>query len=154
MPEFLHKGRFLIAVVLAALLLVTACKKPSADDPAIQQYFNTQFLNRNFIIQYASDSGVDITNQYKLDTFVLVKDPSSYYYGIITGSRSGVIYTGTWSSNSDFSKLIININNPSIPQDFIFLNRSWRFTKKAPPLLQLSPWGSTDPKVLHMFRLN
>jgi len=155
MPAFLYKGRFLIAILFATLLLMMgSCKKPSLSDPAVQQYFNTNLLNRNFVIVLASDSGVNITDKYAQDTFVLSRqDTASYYNGIIKGSKKGVIYTGTWSSNSDFSKLTINLYMPSTPEEFVFLNRSWRFASKALPLLQLTPWGSTDPKVLHMLRL-
>ena len=71
----------------------------------------------------------------------------------MTGTKAGVKYTGTWSVNEDFSKLVINIISPSIPIEFIFLNRAWKFTKKALPVMELAPWGSTDPKVLHMRRL-
>lgn len=154
MPSFAHIARFFIAIASAAVLFLSSCKKPSLSDPAVQQYFNTNLLNRYFIIQFASDSGVNITDRYYRDSFILTRhDTSSYYNGIITGLKNGTVYMGTWSSNSDFSKLTIDLNTPSIPDEFIFLNRSWRFASKALPLLKLTPWGSSDPKLLNMFRL-
>jgi len=64
--------------------------------------------------------------------------------------KNGVTYTGTWSSNDDYSKLVITLPNP--PSEFSFLSREWRFTSKNLPTLELAPWGSTDPIVLHMRR--
>jgi hypothetical protein len=155
MPVYLYKGRFIIAILFAAILLLFAsCKKSiTQDNPLVQAYFNTNILNRNFIIQFASDSSVDITSVYTKDTFLLKNDSSSMYEGSMTASKDGIIYTGTWDSNSDYSKLDINITTPTTPSEFVFLNRSWRFTKKDIPVLQLAPWGSTDPKVLYMQRL-
>ena len=71
----------------------------------------------------------------------------------MTGTKDGIVYTGTWVSNADYSQLAININSPSVPPEFIFLNRVWRFTKKSLPIMELAPYGTTDPKVLHMRRL-
>ncbi len=52
-------------------------------------------------------------------------------------------YYGTWSTNNDYSKLDISLPD-SIPV-FPFLSRSWRFTKKANPTLELAPWGGSAP---------
>jgi hypothetical protein len=152
-PVYIYKLRFIIALLFAAfLLLLTSCSKPSANNPVLETYFVTNVLNRNFVVQYASDSGVDITSHFINDTFLLKTD-TSLYNGPMTGSRAGVIYTGRWNSNSDYSKLDISITDPSTPEEFIFLNRSWRFTQKSIPIMQLAPWGTTDPKVLNMQRL-
>jgi hypothetical protein len=156
MPSLLYKGRFIIVVISAALLLLTSCSKSSNSitTSVLQQYFTTNLLNTNFVIQFASDSGVDITNRYVNDTFVLKQADTSLFNGPMTAKRDTTIYTGTWSSNSDYSQLNINITAPSpIPTDYIFINRSWKFTKKALPVMELAPWGSTDPKVLYMQRL-
>ena len=153
MPSFIYKVRFIIALIFAAvLLLVCGCVKPTASNPLVQSFFTENVFNRNFIVQFASDSSLDITSQYANDTFVL-KNDTSYYSGTITASKAGTIYTGTWSSNSDYSELIIDITNPTTPVEFNFLNIAWRFTKKDFPIMQLAPWGTTVPKVLYMERL-
>ena len=50
----------------------------------------------------------------------------------------------------NISKLVITL--PTTPSIFVFLNREWRFTKKALPEMELAPWGTTEPLVLHMLR--
>jgi hypothetical protein len=151
----LYHYRIIVAVAFAFLLLLSSCKKlaaASGDRGALEELFEENFLNKNFVVHYASDEGQDLTSQYTGYTFVLTKN-ASFYEGPLTGTKNGITYTGTWSSNDDYSKLIINLNSPSIPAEFVFLNRAWRFTKKAVPIMELAPWGSTAQKVLHMERL-
>ncbi|MCW3092460.1 MAG: hypothetical protein JWP81_3529 [Ferruginibacter sp.] len=153
---FLLRGRLIISVVLALMLLFSgSCKKLKAaagDQSALEALFEENILNRDFIVALATDNGTDLTSQFTGYHFILTKT-TSFYNGQITGTRSGVTYTGTWACNDDFSKLDISITNPSVPPEFIFINRAWRFTKKAVPIMELAPWGSTAPKVLHMQRL-
>ncbi len=115
---------------------------------ALEQYFETNFLNQNFVITLATNYGSDITSAYNGYTFKLLK--TDYYNGPFQATKGTVTYTGTWSSNSDYSKLVITL--PTSPSEFVFLTREWRFTKKSPPQLELAPWGTTDPVVLHMLR--
>ena len=113
MPATLYKYRFVIAVVCALLLLLTSCKKLallSGDQSTLEKYFAENVLNRNFIVDFASNSGTDITSQYTGYNFVLTKD-TSFYNGNMTGTKEGVTYSGTWSSNSDYSKLVINLTS-------------------------------------------
>ena len=155
MTAIFYKGRFIIAVICALLLLLFSCKKlalVNADQGTLEKYFAENVLNKTFVVEFASDSSIDITSKYSGYDFVLT-NTTSYYDGNMTGTKNGVIYSGTWVSNSDYSKLVINLNSPSIPTEFVFLNREWKFTKKDVPVLKLAPWGSTDPKVLHMRRL-
>ncbi|HMO61533.1 MAG TPA: hypothetical protein PKC39_10445 [Ferruginibacter sp.] len=155
MPAKLYKSRVTIAVIAASILLLSGCKKPTVSDISIttlQAYFETNILNRNFVVDLAKDGTTDLTGNYSGYTFLLTKT-TSYYEGPMTGTKGGMVYTGTWSSNEDYSKLVIILNSPSVPDEFIFLNRNWRFTKKDLPVMQLAPWGTTDPKVLHMRRL-
>ena len=150
----LYKYRFIIAIAFASLLLFTSCKKlkaASGDRQALEQLFEENFLNRDFVVHFASDNGQDITSQYTGYTFVLTKT-TSFSEGPISGTKNGVTYTGTWSTNDDYSKLVISLTSPSVPTEFVFINRAWRFTKKAVPIMELAPWGTTDPKVLHMER--
>jgi hypothetical protein len=71
----------------------------------------------------------------------------------MTGIKNGNTITGSWSTDAEYTKLDILLNSPTIPTEFIFINRVWKFTKKSLPIMELAPWGSTDPKVLHMRRL-
>ncbi|MDB5277760.1 MAG: hypothetical protein JWR61_2715 [Ferruginibacter sp.] len=152
-------GHFYLAVLIALCcsltLLGSGCKKLkllSGDQSTLEQYFADNVLGRTFVVDFASDSSADITSQYAGYDFILTKT-TSFYEGDMTGTKDGITCTGTWSSNSDYSKLVINLNSSNIPASFAFLNRSWKFTKKGVPVLELAPWGSTDPKVLHMRRL-
>jgi len=145
----------LVALVCSLLLVTSSCKKLkllSGDQSTLEQYFADNVLGKTFVVDFASDSSVDITSRYTGYDFILTKT-TSFYDGDMTGTKDGITYTGTWASNSDYSKLVINLNSSNIPATFIFLNRSWKFTKKGVPVLELAPWGSTDPKVLHMRRL-
>ena len=87
-------------------------------------------------------------HEYTGYTFVLLK--TDYYNGPLKATNGSNTYMGTWSSNDDYSKLIIVLPD-SIPE-FQFLSRSWRFTKKGNPTMELSPWGTSEPFVLHMTR--
>lgn len=143
--------RFFIFVspVMILLTAVTGCGKKAveaAQASYLQQQFEDNILNKNFRVQLATDTAVDLTSQYTGYTYVLYK--STYYNGPMTAVKNGVTYNGTWSCNEDYSKLVITF--PSTPAEFVFLNREWRFTKKSLPIMELAPWGTTDPKVLHM----
>jgi hypothetical protein len=143
------------AFIFLLLLPGIACKKIKAaagDRSAQEALFEENLLNRDFVVHLAIDEGNDITPEFAGYNFVLTKT-TSFYEGQLTGSRNGVVYTGTWACNEDFSKLTININNPSVPPFFEFLNRAWKFTKKGFPIMELAPWGSTASRVLHMERL-
>ncbi|MEO6547338.1 MAG: hypothetical protein ABIN94_05040 [Ferruginibacter sp.] len=156
MAALAFKGRIIIAAIVAVMLCVSgSCKKLKAvagDQSALEALFEENILNRDFIVELATDSSANLTSQFAGYHFVLTKT-TSFYNGQITGTRAGIVYTGTWACNDDFSKLDININTPSTPAEFVFINRAWRFTKKAVPIMELAPWGSTSPKVLHMQRL-
>jgi hypothetical protein len=154
MVESVYNKRFIIAIVCATMLLLFSCKKTieNITENSLKKQFEDNILNKTFIVDLATDTNINKTSEYTGYDFVLSKT-TSYFDGPMTGTKAGVIYTGTWSVNEDFSKLVININSPSIPIEFIFLNRAWKFTKKALPVMELAPWGTTDPKVLHMRRL-
>ena len=153
MPAKAFRSRYFIAVLFAIVLLATSCKKTKDQitQDILQEYFDNNILNRDFKVNLATDNGTDLTSQYDGEVFRLLK--TTNYDGPMTGIKNGVTYTGTWSCNDDFSKLTININQPTPPAEFNFLNIAWRFTKKAVPIMELAPWGSTDAKVLKMERL-
>ena len=155
MADKILKSGFVITLACCLLVVPGGCKKLALltpDQNTLEQYFADNVLNKDFVVDFASDSSVDITSVYSGYDFVLTKD-TSFYSGNMTGTKNGVTYSGTWSSNSDYSKLVINLTMPSTPPEFIFLNREWRFTKKDVPVLKLAPWGSTAPKILYMRRL-
>jgi hypothetical protein len=153
MPDHLYKSKYLIAILVTIILFFSTCKKTQQVYVAnvFEQYFEQNILNKNFIVNYAKDRGTDISTQFAGDTFMLFKN--TYYDGPMTAIKNGITYTGTWSSNSDYGKLVINITQPSTPSEFNFINIDWRFTEKALPVMKLAPWGSTDSTALYMERL-
>jgi len=145
----------LLLLAFSPLLFLSGCKKlaaASGDREALEELFEENFLNKNFVVHFASDNGEDITSQFSGYSFILTKN-NSFYEGPITATKGSLTYTGTWSSNDDYGKLIISITSPSVPEPFKFINRAWRFTKKAVPIMELAPWGTVEPQVLHMQRL-
>ncbi|CAN5833814.1 hypothetical protein BH11BAC4_BH11BAC4_20850 [soil metagenome] len=154
MPAQAFRSRYFIALIVAVLLLATnSCKKTKdkITQDILQQYFDENILNRDFKVKLATDTANDITTRYDAEVFRLLKNTN--YDGPMTGIKNGITYTGTWTCNEDFSKLTISITSPTAPAEFTFLNRAWKFTKKAVPVMELAPWGTLDPKVLHMERL-
>ena len=140
-----------IPLILLLLLLVSPSCKKNGDpgtNPLLEQYFETNVLNRNFTVTLAKDNATDLTANYNGYVFVLLK--TDFYHGPLEVTKSGTTFTGTWSSNNDYSKLVITLSNP--PVEFSFLNRAWRFTSKSFPTLKLAPWGSSDALVLYMQR--
>lgn len=129
-----------------------SCLKKEALTPntgtLLEQYFESGVLNQNFTITLATNNGTDLTSNYSGYTFKLLK--TDYYHGPMQATKGTNTYSGTWSSNEDYSKLVITL--PGTPAEFVFLTREWRFTKKELPQLELAPWGNTDPVVLHMLR--
>jgi hypothetical protein len=150
--SLIYKSRFIIATLCAAVLLFSSCKKIAASiapsQNALEQYFGDNVLNKDFTVKLASDNGTDITAQYSGYTFKLLKN--TFYDGPLTATFNQTTTNGTWSSNSDYSKLIITL--PNTAASFTFLSREWRFTKKTVPVLELAPWGTTEPDILHMQR--
>ena len=142
------KNSFIVGCLFT--LMYCSCKKPSdvVGNPLLEQFFELNVLNRDFTVSLATKDSTDLTANYIGWTFVLQKD--DYYHGPLKATKGSNVYTGTWSSNEDYGKLIITLPTP--PDDFSFLNRSWRFTSKSFPTMKLAPWGSTANIVLHMYR--
>ena len=153
MPSTLSTFKSIIAIAAIVTISFSSCKKTQEVYVAtvFEQYFEQNILNKPFKVNYAKDRGNDITSQYIGDTFMLFKN--TYYDGPMTAKINGLTYTGTWSSNSDYGKLVISITQPTTPAALIFINRDWRFTEKALPIMKLAPWGSTDSTSLFMERL-
>jgi len=137
---------FIAAVSLQSGL--TGCKEKIAEIQQAQaeNYFESQILGNNFRVKLATDNGTDITSQFSGFAYLLIK--GTLLDGPMTATKNGVTYNGTWAANADYSKLTISF--PTAPPEFVFLNREWKFTKKALPVMELAPWGTLEPKVLHM----
>jgi hypothetical protein len=133
---------------------LSSCSKELQDvlnggtSSVLEQYFEANVINQNFVISLAVNNGVDITSSYSGYVCKMLK--TDYYHGPCQITKGTSVYMGTWSSNNDYSKLVITL--PTTPSIFVFLNREWRFTKKALPEMELAPWGTTEPLVLHMLR--
>ncbi len=155
MNSFFFRWRYIIALALsAAILLCNSCSKKDINNitgNTLEQYFESSILNRDFVVDLATDTAHDITVQYTGYIFRLQKN--TLFDGPMTCVKGNLTFNGTWSCNSDYSKLAILLNHPSVPSEFVFINRAWRFVNKDLPVMELSPWGTTDPKVLHMRRL-
>lgn len=142
-------------LLLISALIFTSCSKDlqnavngTGTSTILEQYFETNVLNQNFTINLATNNGVDLTANYNGYLFKMMK--TDFYHGPAQITRGTTVYTGTWSTNTDYSKLVITL--PNTPSEFVFLNREWRFTKKALPQMELAPWGNTELLVLHMLR--
>ena len=141
---------FLIVLALASMVILFSCKKTvqNLGQSTLEKYFSTYVIGSNFTVTLAKDSSDDITNVYDGYTFVLLK--TDLYHGPLKATIGQNEYMGTWATNDDYSKLDISLPD-SIPE-FRFLSRSWRFTKKTNPTLELAPWGTSEPAVLYMTR--
>ena len=153
MKHFSSLRNYILLFILIGTF--TSCSKELTDavngtgtSSALEKYFEDNVLNQNFVVNKATNNGTDLTANYNGYTFKLLK--TDYYKGPLQATKGTTTITGSWSSNSDYSKLVITL--PASPTEFVFLTREWRFTKKVPPQLELAPWGTTDPVVLHMLR--
>lgn len=137
-------------IFFLSLILCFSCKKSiqNLDQSLLEKYFEKYVIGSDFVVSLAKDSSSDITSLYNGYKFVLLK--TDLYHGPLKGTNGSKEYSGTWATNSDYSKLDISLPD-SVP-GFPFLSRSWRFTKKTNPTLELAPWGSSAPLVLHMTR--
>lgn len=129
------------------LLFCTSCGKERPNDLLpLQQFFETNILNRDYIVSLAKDASGDITGEYEGYVFRLLK--TDYYHGTLKVTKDGTVYEGTWRCDNDYGKLTIDL--PASPGVFAFLTGDWRFLKKDIPTLQLAPWGSADQVQLNM----
>lgn len=148
------KSNVYLFFILCFLLLNTGCKKAqeAIQTNIMEQFYEQNVLNKDFIISYANNGTADITAQYDGYKFRLIKN--TFYDGPLTATKNGETYTGNWSATQDYGKLTISM--PTSPvSEFSFLNRDWRFTEKALPTMKLDPWFRTDTDAteLHITRL-
>src|SRR6185312_5370287 len=139
-----------LPLVLFLSLAFFSCKKKDSniEQTLLEKYFDQNVIGADFVVSLAKDSTADLTSQYNGYTFVLLK--TDFNHGPLKATYGSTAYQGPWVTNSDYSRLTITL--PSSVPPFQFLSRSWRFTKKDVPTLQLAPWGSDEPLVLYMTR--
>lgn len=126
-----------------------SCKKEEkVMNAANEKLFEETILNSDFVVSYANDDGTILTSNYSGYVFVLRKTDN--YHGPMKVSKNGQVYEGSWSANEDYGKLTITL--PSLPVEFKFLSRAWRFTSKKLPVLKLAPWGQGDGISVDMTR--
>lgn len=142
--------KILIFTCLASVIICFSCKKTieNLNQSLLESYFEKYVIGNDFVVTLAKDSTTDLTSNYDGYKFVLLK--TDLYHGPLKATYGSKEYYGTWATNNDYSKLDISL--PDSINGFPFLSRSWRFTKKENPTLQLAPWGSTAPIVLYMTR--
>jgi hypothetical protein len=139
----------ILFLTCAFFFFCASCKKGEDNtNVLLERYFETNILTRDFVVSYAKDFSNDVTSKYEGYVFVLTKE--DLYHGPMTATKNGTTYTGSWSCNADYSKLVITL--PDTPEEFKFLSRQWRFTSKNLPTLKLAPWTNRDPIELHMLR--
>lgn len=146
---------FFVIFFFSTFLVLSSCKKIAEKVVSVtdlQRYFDQEVLNKNFVVDLASDSTSIKTAEFNGYQFILTRT-NSYIDGPMIGFLGTDTIRGTWTSNDDYGFLTINLTNPAPPAYFEFLNRKWRFVRKNLPLMELAPYGSTDPKVLNMRRL-
>ena len=76
MPAQAFRSRYIIAVLIAIILLATSCKKAKEQitQDILQEYFDNNILNRDFIVKLAKDTANDITSHYTGQVFRLLKN--------------------------------------------------------------------------------
>ncbi|MEO9021476.1 MAG: hypothetical protein ABI237_01900 [Ginsengibacter sp.] len=143
-------SRYLSSILLAfTIFFCASCGKPNPENSLpLQQFFETNILNRNYVVSLAKDSSGDITSAYNGYIFVLQK--TDFYHGSLKVTIGSTGYNGTWSCDNDYGRLTITL--PDVPSEFKFLTRDWRFVKKGIPTLQFAPWGTSQPYLLNMTR--
>lgn len=145
--------RLLTVVLLGSVFAIQGCKKliEQIQRNWAEDYFENNIMERNFRITYAVKDTANLTNLFEGYTFILHKN--TFYDGPMVATKDGITYNGTWACNEDYGKLTIQIAHPDpVNSGFSFINRSWRFTRKDLPVLELAPWGNQLPHALHLRR--
>lgn len=96
-------------------------------------------LNRDFTVTQAKFEGRDTTPLFGGYVFKLLKN--SYYDGPFEARKEGKTYTGTWQSNDDYSKLILDIK---LNDTLRWVSLTWKFKSKTQNSLEIVPWFNTD----------
>ncbi len=133
-------------IFLLPFVFLMSCNKEKNLGSLQEKLFEKNLLNQNFVVSYADNNGTILTNNYTGYIFILSK--IDYYHGPMKATKDGISYSGTWSANDDYGKLIITL--PDIPVELKFLSRAWRFKSKSLTLLKLAPWGEGEGINVHL----
>lgn len=134
-----------IILTLVLGLMWASCSKEKvaeqkAQDPdTMQAFFETYILGKDIRVSVARFEGRDTTALLSPYTFKLHKN--TYYDGPFTAISASDTFTGTWQSNSDYSKLILDIKQNTALE---WISISWKFKSKTMTSLELIPWFDTD----------
>ena len=121
-------------------MFLLSCNKEKNMGNLQEELFEKNLLNQNFVVSYADNYGTVLTPNYAGYIFILSK--TDYYHGPMKAIKDGITYSGTWSANDDYGKLIISL--PDTPAELKFLSRAWRFKSKSFSVLKLAPWGEGE----------
>lgn len=137
------KSRYALYLLLC-ILFAGACSKKKIEEKAyepstLNKVFEDYILNKDITVTQASLDGRDTTPMFSGYVFKLLKN--TYYDGPFEARHNGQTYTGTWQSNDDYSKLILNIQGTGALQ---WVSISWKFKSKSANSLELIPWFDTD----------
>ncbi|MEZ4804931.1 MAG: hypothetical protein R2852_05475 [Bacteroidia bacterium] len=130
--------------IIALVLIFSSCAKKKVEekvyDPTfLNSYFEEHILNKDIRVTEARFEGRDTTPMYNGYVFKLLKN--TYYDGPFEAKYNNQTYTGTWQSNDDYSKLILNIKDNSALE---WISITWKFKSKTTTSLELIPWFNTD----------
>lgn len=135
--------RVLLLLVLS--LSFNSCKKQEiieqkAYEPStMNKFFEDYILNKDIHVTLAKFEGRDTTQMFNDYVFKLYKN--TYYDGPFEAKIASRTYTGTWKTNDDYSKLILNINQNDTLK---WVSISWKFKSKTTSSMELIPWFDTD----------
>lgn len=136
--------RHIILTALIWMLWASCSKEKIAEDKAyepdtMQAFFETYILGKDIRVTTAKFEGRDTTAMLSPYTFRLHKN--TYYDGPFSAVNGSDTFWGSWQSNSDYSKLILDVRQNSA-LDWISI--SWKFKSKTISSLELIPWFDTD----------
>jgi hypothetical protein len=134
----------LVILCLLALSFPFSCRKKAIEKKVMEpsflnKFFEENVLNRDITVLEARQDGRDTLSIFNGYVFKLLKN--TYYDGPFEAKANGNTYLGTWQSNDDYSKLVLDIHGQP-PLEWVCL--TWKFSKKTTTSLELVPWFNTD----------
>ncbi len=119
-----RKGIIIYLVFVAGII---SCSKKKLEEKAYEpsvmnKFFEDYILNKDISVSIAKYEGRDTSAMYAGYSFKLLRN--TYYDGPFEARVNGVLYTGTWQCNEDYSKLTLNISGTGA-LDWVKLN--WKY---------------------------
>lgn len=136
--------RFFFLFYISILVLGMGCTKKKLEEKAYEpstmnKFFEDYILNKDITVFQARFENRDTTSMYSGYVFKLLKN--TYYDGPFEARINQQLYTGTWETNEDYSKLILKISGTGALD---WVNISWKFKSKTTNAMELIPWFDTD----------